>query len=186
MRPDGTGLPPGEGSVADGEQLFTDQCAMCHGDFGEGVGRWPVLAGGQGTLTDARPVKTIGSYWPYLSTVFDYVHRAMPFGLGQTLTPDETYAITAYLLYLNDVVTDDEFVLSRDNFTTVRLPNEGNFIDDPRPDTPSLADGSPCMENCSDEVKITMRAVVLDVTPEAGASAAVSEDGSIAGGATGQ
>ncbi|MBO6562710.1 MAG: cytochrome c, partial [Nisaea sp.] len=72
VRPDGLGLPEGKGSVADGEAIYTERCAVCHGDFGEAVGRWPVLAGGQGTLMSARPVKTIGSYWPYLSTVWDY------------------------------------------------------------------------------------------------------------------
>ncbi len=184
VRPDGLGLPPGQGSVSEGEEIFTNRCAMCHGDFGEGVGRWPVLAGGQGSLTRSRPVKTIGSYWPYLSTVFDYVHRAMPFGDPQSLTPDETYALTAYLLYLNDVVTDEDFVLSRGNFIEIHLPNEGNFVEDPRPDTPTLADGALCMQNCSDEVEISMRAAVLDVTPdEDGASGVtVSEDGSVSAG----
>lgn len=179
IRPDGLGLPDGEGSVADGEEIFTDQCAMCHGDFGEGVGRWPVLAGGHDTLTRERPNKTIGSYWPYLSTVYDYVYRAMPFGNAQSLTPVETYALTAYLLYLNDVVTDEDFVLSRENFAEVRLPNEEGFVDDPRPDTATLADGTPCMENCKDAVEITMQAAVLDVTPDEGAPEGVSKDGSI-------
>ena len=117
VRPDGLGLPVGSGSVTDGDEIFAEQCASCHGDFGEGVDRWPVLAGGQGTLTDERPEKTIGSYWPYLSTVYDYIHRAMPFGYAQSLEPDQIYAIVAYLLYMNDVVTDDEFVLSNENFT---------------------------------------------------------------------
>lgn len=166
VRPDGLGLPPGQGSVADGEVIYTERCAVCHGDFGEGVGRWPVLAGGQDTLTRARPVKTIGSYWPFLSTVFDYVHRAMPFGDAQSLTADETYAVTAYLLYLNDIVTDEDFTLSSETFTEIDLPNEGNFVDDPRPDTATMADGAPCMTDCRGEVEITMRAAVLDVTPE--------------------
>jgi cytochrome c len=181
VRPDGLGLPEGQGSVADGEVLFTDRCASCHGDFGEGVGRWPVLAGGQGTLTRERPVKTIGSYWPYLSTVFDYVHRAMPFGDAQSLSADETYAVTAYLLYLNDVVTEEEFVLSRENFAEVRLPNEARFVDDPRPDTATPTDGAPCMTDCRDAVAITMRAAVLDVTPESEnlSGAVVSDDGSM-------
>ena len=73
VRPDGLGLPAGEGSVEDGEQLYEDKCATCHGVFGEGAGRWPKLAGGEGTLTDARPDKTVGSYWPYASTLFDYI-----------------------------------------------------------------------------------------------------------------
>lgn len=165
VRPDGKGLPDGQGDVTTGEQVFAERCASCHGDFAEGVDRWPVLAGGFQTLRSDRPVKTIGSYWPYLSTVWDYVNRAMPFGDAQSLTPDEVYAITAYLLYANDLV-DDEFVLSKDNFTEVRLPNEANFIEDSRPDTPMLSDGAPCMSNCKTNVTVTMRARVLDVTPD--------------------
>lgn len=172
VRPDGTGLPEGKGTVAEGEEVFAEQCASCHGDFGEGVDRWPVLAGGQDTLKSDRPVKTIGSYWPYLSTVWDYINRAMPFGHAQSLEPDQVYAITAYLLHMNDLV-DADFELSKENFTSVRLPNEANFIDDPRPDTPVLAAGAqPCMESCKEgEVKIISRAAVLDVTPEEQAEA---------------
>jgi cytochrome c len=165
VRPDGKGLPDGQGDVTTGEEIFAERCASCHGDFAEGVDRWPVLAGGFQTLRSDRPVKTIGSYWPYLSTVWDYVNRAMPFGDAQSLTPDEVYAITAYLLYANDLV-DDEFVLSKDNFTEVRLPNEANFIEDSRPDTPMLSEGEPCMSNCKENVTVTMRARVLDVTPD--------------------
>lgn len=167
IRPDGAGLPQGSGTVADGEELFVERCAICHGDFGEGRDRWPVLAGGQGSLTADRPEKTVGSYWPYLSTVWDYVHRAMPFGDAQSLSDDEVYAITAYILYLNDLV-DEEFELSQANFAEIRLPNEENFFDDPRPDTVRVTDAPPCMANCKDDVKITMRAAVLDVTPEDG------------------
>lgn len=166
VRPDGTGLPEGSGDVFTGEEIFTERCAVCHGDFGEGVGRWPVLAGGQGSLTNDRPLKTIGSYWPYLSTVWDYIHRAMPFGDAQSLTDDEVYAITAYLLYLNDLV-DDDFELSRDNFLEVRLPNEDKFYRDDRAEGELVTfSGDVCMENCKDGVEITMRAAVLDVTPE--------------------
>jgi len=166
VRPDGKGLPAGQGSVADGEEIFAERCAACHGDFAEGVDRWPVLSGGFDSLQSDRPVKTIGSYWPYLSTVWDYINRSMPFGEAQSLTPDEVYAITAFLLYANDLVDDDEFVLSKENFLEVRLPNEANFIEDNRPDTPTLADGEPCMSDCKTDVKVTMRARVLDVTPD--------------------
>lgn len=168
VRPDGAGLPPGRGTVAEGGELYDEQCAICHGVFGEGEGRWPVLAGGEDTLTDERPVKTIGSYWPYLSTVYDYVHRAMPFGYAQSLSDDEVYAITAYLLYLNDVVTDEDFELSDRNFTSVRLPNENNFFMDDRHVEPHYAaPAEPCMSDCKPEpATITMRARVLDVTPE--------------------
>lgn len=166
VRPDGQGLPNGKGTVAEGEELFFERCASCHGEFGEGAGRWPVLAGGQDSLTGENPVKTMGSYWPYLSTVFDYVRRAMPFGDAQSLTPDETYAVTAYLLYLNDLVDDEEFELSKSNFTSVQLPNETKFVDDPRPDTPTMMEREPCMKNCKADVKILNRARVLDVTPD--------------------
>ncbi len=168
IRPDGLGLPPGSGTVAEGGEIYDEQCAVCHGAFGEGEGRWPVLAGGEDTLTDERPVKTIGSYWPYLSTVYDYVHRAMPFGYAQSLSDDEVYALTAYLLYLNDVVTDEDFELSDKNFTSIRLPNEENFFMDDRSVEPHYASPvEPCMNDCKPEpATVIMRARVLDVTPE--------------------
>lgn len=166
VRPDGVGLPEGRGTVEDGEVVYTDNCAMCHGDFGEAVDRWPVLAGGQGSLTDDRPVKTIGSYWPYLSTVYDYVYRAMPFGNATTLSDDDVYAIVAYILYLNDVV-DDDFELSHENFSDIRLENEQAFFMDDRAETEYAAfSGEVCMENCKDSVEITARAAVVDVTPD--------------------
>ena len=149
------------------EQVFAEKCASCHGDFAEGLDSWPVLAGGIGSLQDPRPVKTIGSYWPYLSTVFDYVHRSMPFGAAQTVTVDETYAITAFLLYSNGVVEDD-FVLSKANFTEVVMPNAEGFIVDDRAETEyKLFSAEPCMENCREgEVKVTKRAIDLNVTPK--------------------
>lgn len=166
IRPDGAGLPDGRGDVLTGEEVYTENCAMCHGDFGEAVDRWPVLAGGQGTLDSDDPVKTIGSYWPYLSTVWDYVHRAMPFGNAQSLSDDEVYAITAYILYLNDLV-DEDFELSRENFTEQHLPNENGFFDDDRPVVElTRFSGEPCMENCKESVEITARARVIDVTPD--------------------
>jgi cytochrome c len=180
VRPDGTGLPEGSGDVWTGEEVFIEQCAVCHGDFAEGRDRWPVLAGGMGSLTRDRPVKTVGSYWPYLSTVWDYVNRAMPFGYAQSLTPDEVYAITAYLLYSNGIVEDD-FTLSRENFTEVEMPNEDGFFMDDREETEMPAfTRDVCMEDCKESVEITMRAAVLDVTPETeettdGADAAPAE-----------
>ena len=168
VRPDGLGLPEGKGSVSQGEELFQNNCAACHGEFGEGVGRWPVLAGGQGTLKSERPEKTIGSFWPDTSTVFDYVHRAMPFGAAQTLQPDEVYAIVAYLLYLNDVVPDD-YVLSKENFPSIVLPNQARFYDDDRETTEkAFWNANPCMKDCKTKVEITSHAAVLDVTPDSG------------------
>lgn len=165
VRPDGQGLPEGSGDVWTGEEVWVDDCAMCHGDFGEAVGRWPVIAGGWDTLDRRDPVKTVGSYWPYLSTVYDYVHRAMPFGNAQSLEPDQVYALTAYILYLNNIVEDD-FELSKETFTDIEMPNVDGFFMDDRPET-ELAEWrtEPCMEGCKDAVEITMHAAVLDVTP---------------------
>jgi cytochrome c len=167
IRPDGLGLPPGKGSVKQGETLYLERCASCHGEFGEGAGRYPVLVGGKGSLKGESPEKTIGSFWPFASTAFDYIYRAMPFGNAQSLTPDETYAITAYLLNMNDVVKDD-FVLSKENFASVKLPNVGEFYDDDREKTEkAFWKKEPCMKNCGTEpAKITGRARVLDVTPD--------------------
>lgn len=171
VAPDGTGLPAGSGSVEDGEMLFSDNCAVCHGEFAEGVDNWPKLAGGDDTLANDDPLKTVGSYWPYLSTVWDYVHRSMPFGGAQTLSNDEVYAIVAYILYSNYLVEDD-FVLSRDNFLEVEMPNADGFIVDDRAESElPLFSQPPCMTGCKDSVEITMRAAVLDVTPQE-----VSED----------
>ncbi len=168
VRPDGQGLPEGRGTVSEGMAVYDENCASCHGDFGEAIDRWPVLAGGRGTLEAERPEKTIGSYWPYLSTVYDYVRRAMPFGNARSLSDDDVYALTAYLLYLNDLVDDEEFELSKENFTSIKLPNEENFIDDDRLEEPHYADKSePCMTDCKPgKAEITMHAAVLDVTPE--------------------
>ena len=164
--PDGRGLPEGRGDVFTGEEVFADACASCHGDFAEGVDNWPVLAGGFDTLGDKDPVKTVGSYWPYLSTVWDYVHRSMPFGAAQTLSDDDVYAIVAYILYSNDLV-DEDFELSHENFADFNMYNAEGFIVDDRAETEyGRWSAEPCMENCKDSVEITMRASVLDVTPE--------------------
>jgi len=167
IRPDGMGLPAGKGSVKQGEELFLERCASCHGEFGEGKGQWPVLAGGRGTLKGASPEKTLGSFWPFASTAFDYISRAMPFGNARSLTPDETYAIVAFLLHMNDIVKDD-FVLSKENFTSVKLPNVGEFYDDDREVTEkAFWKKEPCMKNCAKEpAKVTGHARVIDVTPD--------------------
>jgi len=171
--PDGRGLPEGSGDVATGEEVFGEKCASCHGDFAEGRDAWPVLAGGFDTLDDKDPVKTVGSYWPYLSTVWDYVHRSMPFGNAGTLTNDEVYAITAYILYSNDLV-DDDFTLSRETFAEVEMHNADGFIVDDRPATEyTLWTGEPCMTNCKDApAQVTRRSSDVGVTP--------ADDGSMA------
>jgi cytochrome c len=165
VRPDGQGLPPGRGSVKDGEGVYMSRCAACHGEFGEGAGRWPPLAGGKDSLKSNEPNKTVGSYFPYASSVLDYVRHAMPFGDAQSLKADELYAVVAYLLWLNDVV-DETFVLTPESFRQVRLPNQGGFIDDDR-ETSERAfwNPRPCMNACKGEVKILNRARALDVTP---------------------
>lgn len=165
VRPDGAGLPDGQGSVGEGEALFQTKCSACHGEFGEGVGRWPVLAGGKDSLKSDRPEKTVGSFWPNTSTVYDYIHRTMPFGNGQSLAPNEVYALTAYLMNLNDLVPSD-FVLSKQNFPK-DLPNAANFYDDDRETTEkSFWNKDPCMTNCKEKVEITGHARILDVTPD--------------------
>ncbi|WP_245444216.1 cytochrome c [Bradyrhizobium sp. Y36] len=169
VRPDGQGLPEGKGTVAQGEKLFMDNCATCHGEFGEGNGRWPVLAGGKGSLTSDNPVKTVGSYWPYASTVFDYVRHAMPYGNTGSLSVDEYYALVAYVLYLNDVVTDQNFELSRKTLAAIKMPNEQGFVmDDRATSEKSFWQKDPCMKDCIAPVKITGRAAAIDVTPEDG------------------
>lgn len=165
IRPDGEGAPPGHGSVKDGEKVYMERCAACHGEFGESAGRWPQLAQGKGTLATADPVKTVGSYFPHLSSVFDYVRRAMPFGDAQSLKDDELYAVMAYVLYLNDLV-DDKFILSKQTWGKVKMPNAGGFYDDDREKAEkAFWNPKPCMKDCRPPVKITGHAGVLDVTP---------------------
>ena len=164
--PDGRGLPEGRGDAYTGEEVFAEHCAACHGDFAEGVDNWPVLAGGFDTLADKDPVKTVGSFWPHLSTVWDYVNRSMPFGAAQTLSNDDVYAIVAYILYSNDLV-DEDFELSHENFASFEMYNKDGFILDDRAETEyPMWRTEPCMSNCKDSVEITMRASVLDVTPD--------------------
>jgi len=165
VRPDGQGLPSGKGSVKDGEQVYMMRCAACHGEFGESAGRWPQVAGGQGSLKSTDPVKTVGSYFAHLSTVIDYVRRAMPFGDAQSLANDEVYAVVAYMLFLNDIV-DENFVLSKGTFAKVKMPNAGGFYDDDREDSEKAFWGTPCMTDCKADVRITGRARVIDVTPD--------------------
>ena len=123
--PDGTGLPPGSGTARAGAAIYAQKCLACHGAEGKD-GPNDRLAGGHGTLADAAPVKTVGSYWPYATTVFDYIRRAMPFTQPQSLSSDEIYALTAYLLHINDIVGQDEVIDSR-TLPAVEMPNSANF-----------------------------------------------------------
>jgi cytochrome c len=162
VRPDGLGLPRGRGTAKEGEEIYLARCASCHGEFGEAVGRWPQLVGGQGSLTWDEPIKTVTSYWPYATTVFDYIKRAMPFGDAQSLTDDEVYAITAFLLASDGIIPED-FVVDAESLPKIVMPNADGFIDDPRPDVPA---GEPCMKDCVAEVVIVGHARKIGVTPE--------------------
>ena len=132
IAPDGTGLPKGAGTVAAGRELFAAQCARCHGPAGEGdVGAR--LVGGQGTLATPKPLKTVGSFWPYATTVWDYVNRAMPFDEPGALKPPEVYAVVAFILNINGIIPADSVMDAR-SLPKVRMPNRDGFIADPRPD----------------------------------------------------
>jgi S-disulfanyl-L-cysteine oxidoreductase SoxD len=135
VRADGAGLPPGRGGVEAGRAIYAQKCAACHGATGV-EGPMDRLAGGAGTLATAKPERTVGSFWPYATTLYDFIHRAMPFTQPQSLTPDETYAVTAYVLFLNHIVPKDA-VLDARTLPKVRMPNRGGFTSpDPRPDAP--------------------------------------------------
>ncbi len=139
---DGRGLPPGSGTVSQGREVFAQQCAACHGDKGQG-GVGDKLVGGQGTLGTANPVRTVGSYWPYAPTLFDYIRRAMPQNAPQSLSSDDVYAVSAYILNLNGVLPDDA-KLDAKTLAAVRMPNRDHFTGDPRPDVKNPA----CMGGC--------------------------------------
>ena len=161
VRPDGQGLPPGKGGVDQGAEVYMDQCAACHGTFGEGADRYPKLAGG--SLNGERPEPTVGSYWPFATTLFDYINSAMPFPAPHQLPEDQVYAITAYILNLNNIVGSD-FVASRETLPKVKMPSQDRFIwKDPRPDTKN----TDCMMNCVDAtaVKIDSTAEGKNLTP---------------------
>jgi cytochrome c len=163
VRPDGEGLPPGSGSVNKGADVYAEQCAACHGTFGEGEGRYPKLAGGTGTLTSERPEPTVGSYWPFATTLFDYINRAMPFVSPHVLSADDVYALTAYVLNINNIV-DNNFVADRNSLPKVTMPSHDRFIwQDPRPDTSA----NECMKNCVDAntIRIDSTAEGKDLTP---------------------
>lgn len=142
VAPDGSGLPVGHGTVAQGQRVYQALCANCHGAHGEGMLEYPALAGGQGTLRSKDPVLTVGSYWPFATTVWDYIHRAMPYQRPGTLTTDETYALTAFILYLNGIV-DEKATLDERTLPGVKMPNRNGFVADPRPDVPRKKAESP-------------------------------------------
>jgi len=128
--PDGTGLPPGNGTAKQGEAVYVAKCQPCHGEKGQN-GTADRLVGGQGTIADPtgtkRPIKTVGSFWPYATSVFAYIRRAMPFQESQSLSNDELYAVTAYLLQLNGIIKEDEIVNAQ-TLPKVQMPNRDGFF----------------------------------------------------------
>ncbi|NIR59510.1 MAG: cytochrome c [Gammaproteobacteria bacterium] len=142
VTPDGENLPPGSGTVSEGKRVYERSCRTCHGEQGLG-GIGGQLVGGHGTLDSGSPVKTVESYWPYATTLFDYIHRAMPFDNPQSLTNDEVYAVIAYILYLADIVPEDTEMNAR-ALRQVNMPNRDGFIADPRPDVFN----TPCRKDC--------------------------------------
>ena len=125
--PDGAGLPPGSGTVKQGEAVFMAKCQACHGEKGAGTPN-DRLVGGQGSLPgDKPPIKTVGSYWPYATTLFDYIRRAMPFNESKSLTSDEVYGVVAYLLNLNGVIPESE-TMNAQSLPKVTMPNREGFV----------------------------------------------------------
>lgn len=131
VAPDGRGLPAGSGDVLTGAQVFAAKCAACHGAQGQG-GLGDPLVGGRGTLASAKPKRTVGSYWPYATTLFDYIRRAMPYNAPESLTADEVYAVSAFLLNQNGIVPADTR-LDAATLPRVVMPNRDGFVADPRP-----------------------------------------------------
>jgi cytochrome c len=126
VSPSGAGLPPGRGDGRQGEAIFAAKCSSCHGPRGEGK-PMDQLVGGGGTLRDKKPDKTVGSFWPYATTLFDYVRRAMPLNAPQSLTPDEVYAVSAFVLFLNGIVSQDA-TLDADSLPKIKMPNRDGFV----------------------------------------------------------
>jgi cytochrome c len=139
---DGSNLPPGSGTVSHGHEVFDQQCAACHGAKGEG-GIGDQLVGGQGTLATPKPVRTVGSYWPYAPTLFDYIRRAMPQNAPQSLSNEDVYAVSGYILNLNGLLSADA-TLDSNILRAIKMPNRKMFVDDPRPDVKNPA----CTTGC--------------------------------------
>ncbi|MEO8714593.1 MAG: cytochrome c [Acetobacteraceae bacterium] len=142
VAPDGKNLPPGSATVAQGGEVFATQCAACHGAKGEG-GMGDRLAGGMGSLASAKPIKTVGSYWPYATTLFDYIRRAMPQNAPQSLSNNDVYAVSGYVLFLNGLLAETATV-DASTLLAVKMPNREGFVSDPRPDVHEAA----CMKDC--------------------------------------
>jgi len=142
--PDGKGLPKGKGSVAEGKALFAQQCSACHGDDAKGGPMYGTMVGGIGSFTTNVRVLTPGSMYPYAPILFDYIRRAMPMDHPQSLSTNEIYAVSAYILNLNGIVPDNA-VMDQNTLAKVQMPNRNGFIVDDRPDTKAVR----CMTNCN-------------------------------------
>jgi cytochrome c len=139
---DGSGLPPGSGTVSHGRDVFAQQCAACHGEKADG-GVGDRLVGGQGTLATSKPVRTVGSYWPYAPILFDYIRRAMPQNAPESLSNDDVYAVSVYILHLNGLLSADAAIDAK-TMGAIKMPNRNMFVGDSRPDVKNPA----CMSNC--------------------------------------
>lgn len=142
VAPDGKNLPVGSGTVARGREVYNEQCAVCHGPTGEG-GVGDKLVGGMGTLSTPKPVKTVGSYWPYATTLFDYIRRAMPLNAPESLSNEDVYAVSGYVLFLNGLVAESA-TIDAGTLISLKMPNRDGFVGDPRPDVKSAR----CMKDC--------------------------------------
>ncbi|MDB5611723.1 MAG: sulfite oxidase cytochrome subunit [Bradyrhizobium sp.] len=138
----GENLPAGSGTVSHGREVFDQQCSACHGAQGEG-GVGDRLVGGQGTIATPKPIKTVGSYWPYAPTLFDYIRRAMPQNAPQSLSNDDVYAVSAYILNLNGLLPADATLDAR-TLSAIKMPNRSMFTGDPRPDVKNPACETGC------------------------------------------
>ena len=135
--PEGKELPPGSGTAKDGAKIFAAKCAVCHGATAEGTQLGPRLVGGQGTLSTLQPVRTIGSYWPFATTVWDYINRAMPRNDEGSLRPDDVYSLTAFILFRNGIIQETEMMDAK-SLPKVRMPNRDGFIPPRIADIPDL------------------------------------------------
>lgn len=144
--PDGQGLPVGSGTVTHGKEVYTTTCMVCHAEDLKGVAFWPPLIGGAGSLTTDKPRKTVESYWPYATTLYDYIRRAMPFTAPQSLTNDEVYSVTAYILHMSGLL-DEDATLDAESLPNIKMPNRDAFFEDDRPD----AQNTRCMTDCLKE-----------------------------------
>lgn len=152
---DGENLPKGKGDLEEGEEIYAARCAMCHGDFGEGANRYPIILGANvEELTDAAiddernvTMRGINNFWGHAPTLFDTIRRAMPYFAPQSLTPDQTYSVTGYVLMLAEVIDDDVEVIDAEFLRNIEMPSANLFITDSRPDT----NNTRCMSNCYDQ-----------------------------------